>query len=58
MTKNYKSIEVIDIIQKKVELKRKLKEVKSSGDHKKAEEVSSKIEQLDDQLHSRPLSKN
>tara|TARA_B100000902_G_C27296295_1_gene910144 strand:+ start:1285 stop:1461 length:177 start_codon:yes stop_codon:yes gene_type:complete len=58
MTKNFKSTEVIDIIQKKVKLKRKLKEFKSSGDSKKAEVVSLKIDQLNDELHSRPLSKN
>tara|TARA_Y100001951_G_C11215619_1_gene225622 strand:+ start:374 stop:550 length:177 start_codon:yes stop_codon:yes gene_type:complete len=58
MTKNLKSNEVIEIIQKKVLLKKQLKEFKSSGDDKKAEVVSLKINQLDDELHSRPLSKN
>ena len=58
MTKNLKSNEVIEIIQKKVLLKKQLKEFKSSGDDKKAGVVSLKINQLDDELHSRPLSKN
>ena len=58
MTKNLKSNEVIEIIQKKVLLKKQLKEFKSSGDNKKAEVISLKINQLDDELHSRPLSKN
>lgn len=58
MTKNLKSSEVIDIIQKKVTLKKELKELKSSGQSKKAQMLSLKIDQLDDELHSRPLSKN
>ena len=45
MTKNLKSNEVIEIIQKKVLLKKQLKEFKSSGDDKKAEVVSLKINQ-------------
>ncbi len=58
MTKNLKSSEVIDIIQKKVTLKKELKELKSSGQTKKAQMLLLKIDQLDDELHSRPLSKN
>tara|TARA_Y100000592_G_C5242925_1_gene209172 strand:+ start:336 stop:512 length:177 start_codon:yes stop_codon:yes gene_type:complete len=58
MTKNLKSSEVIDIIQKKVTLKKELKELKSSGQSKKAQMLLLKIDQLDDELHSRPLSKN
>ena len=55
MTKNLKSSEVIDIIQKKVTLKKELKELKSSGQTKKAQMLLLKIDQLDDELHSRPL---
>ena len=58
MNKNLKSSEVIDIIQKKVTLKKELKELKSSGQTKKAQMLLLKIDQLDDELHSRPLSKN
>ena len=58
MNKNLKSSEVIDIIQKKVTLKKELKELKSSGQSKKAQMLLLKIDQLDDELHSRPLSKN
>ena len=58
MTKNLKSSEVIDIIQKKVTLKKELKALKSSGQTKKAQMLLLKIDQLDDELHSRPLSKN
>ena len=58
MNKNLKSSEVIEIIQKKVTLKKELKELKSSGQSKKAQMVLLKIDQLDEELHSRPLSKN
>jgi len=58
MTKNFKPDEVISMIQKKVLLKKNLKELKSNGENKKAEVVELKISQLDDELHSRPLSKN
>ncbi len=58
MNKNLKSSEVIEIIQKKVTLKKELKELKSSGQSKKAQMLLLKIDQLDDELHSRPLSKN
>tara|TARA_B100001113_G_scaffold257290_1_gene212514 strand:+ start:278 stop:454 length:177 start_codon:yes stop_codon:yes gene_type:complete len=58
MTKNFKPDEVIGMIQKKVLLKKSLKELKSNGEDKKAEVVQLKISQIDDELHSRPLSKN
>ena len=58
MNKNLKPDEVIGMIQKKVQLKRELKTMKSNGEDKKAEVVSLKIEQIDEKLHSRPLSKN
>ena len=58
MTKNFKPDEVISMIQKKVLLKKSLKELKSNGEDKKAEVVQLKISQIDDELHSRPLSKN
>ena len=58
MNKNLKSSEVIEIIQKKVTLKKELKELKSSGQSKKAQMLLLKIDQSDDELHSRPLSKN
>ena len=58
MNKNLKPDEVIGMIQKKVLLKKELKDMKSNGEEKKAEVVSLKIEQIDEKLHSRPLSKN
>ena len=58
MAKNLKPDEVIGMIQKKIQLKKDLRELKSNGEDRKAELLSLKIGQLDDKLHSRPLSKN
>lgn len=58
MTKNLKPDEVIGMIQKKVQLKKDLKELKTNGEERKAELLSQKISQIEDKLHSRPLSKN
>ena len=58
MTKNLKPEEVIGMIQKKIQLKKDLRELKSNGEDRKAELLSLKIGQLEDKLHSRPLSKN
>ena len=58
MKKNLKPNEVISVLQKKVQLKRDIKELKSLGETKKAETLMQKVSQLDDKLHSRPLAKN
>ena len=58
MNKNFKPNEVISMIQKKVKLKKDMKEFKSNGEEKKAQIVSQKITQIEEKLHSRPLSKN
>ena len=58
MTKNFKPDEVIGMIQKKVQLKRDLKELKSAGNNKKAELLTMKISQIEEKLNSRQLSKN
>tara|TARA_B100000941_G_C28479874_1_gene541492 strand:+ start:1278 stop:1454 length:177 start_codon:yes stop_codon:yes gene_type:complete len=58
MSKNFKPNEVISMIQKKVQLKKDMKEFKSNGEEKKAQIVSQKITQIEEKLHSRPLSKN
>jgi|TARA_B100000768_G_scaffold165564_1_gene168236 hypothetical protein len=58
MKKNLKPDEVISVLQKKVQLKRDIKELKSLGETKKAETLMRKVSQLDDKLHSRPLAKN
>lgn len=56
--KNLKSNEVINLISQKVKLKRELRSFKQSGDNRKAEVVLLKIDQINEKLHSRPLSKN
>ena len=56
--KNLKSTEVIDIISKKVQLKKDLKLAKKEGRNRQAEFLSAKISQLDEKLSSSPLSKN
>tara|TARA_R110001592_G_scaffold6963_10_gene38630 strand:- start:1004 stop:1180 length:177 start_codon:yes stop_codon:yes gene_type:complete len=58
MKKNLKPDEVISVLQKKVQLKRDIKELKSLGETKKAETLMRKVSQLDNKLHSRPLAKN
>ena len=58
MTKNLKPKEVISTLQKKVQLKKDIKELKSLGETKKVEILMQKVSQLEDKLHSRPLSKN
>lgn len=56
--RNLKSNEVISLISQKVQLKRELRLFKQNGEKRKAEIVSQKITQIEDKLHSRPLSKN
>jgi|TARA_B110000483_G_C17927787_1_gene439488 hypothetical protein len=58
MTKNLRPDEVINLVQKKVQLKRDIKELKSQGEDKKVDLLLQKVSKLDDKLHSRPLSKN
>ena len=58
MTKNLKPAEVISTLQKKVQMKKDIKELKLNGEIKKAEMLQKKVSQLEDKLHSRPLSKN
>ena len=56
--KNLKSTEVIDIISKKVQLKKDLRVAKKEGRDRQAEFITAKISQLDEKLSSSPLSKN
>ena len=58
MSKNFKPNEVISMIQQKVKLKKDMKEFKTNGQERKAQIVSQKITQIEEKLHSRPLSKN
>tara|TARA_B100000963_G_scaffold195085_1_gene169714 strand:- start:6628 stop:6804 length:177 start_codon:yes stop_codon:yes gene_type:complete len=57
MSKTLKPSTVIDTISLKIELKKELRELKRQGDLKKAQIVQLKIDQLEDKLHSSPLSK-
>tara|TARA_B100001248_G_scaffold112626_1_gene84255 strand:+ start:5143 stop:5319 length:177 start_codon:yes stop_codon:yes gene_type:complete len=57
MTKTLKPSTVIDTISLKIELKKQLREFKRQGESKKAQIVQLKIDQLEDKLHSSPLSK-
>ena len=57
MSKPLKPSTVIDTISLKIELKKELRELKRQGDLKKAQIVQLKIDQLEDKLHSSPLSK-
>ena len=57
--RNLKSTEVIDIISTKVQLKKDLRLAKKEGFRdRQAEMISLKINQLEEKLHSSPLSKN
>tara|TARA_S200000501_G_scaffold363063_1_gene393344 strand:- start:166 stop:345 length:180 start_codon:yes stop_codon:yes gene_type:complete len=52
-----KSNEVIDYITYKIELKKSLREAKKSGNLKQADMIALKIQQVEEKLHSSPLSK-
>ena len=54
--RNLKSTEVIDIISTKVQLKKDLRLAKKEGRDRQAEMISLKINQLEEKLHSSPLS--
>ncbi len=56
--RNLKSTEVIDIISKKVQLKKELRLAKKEKRDRQAEILALKISQLDEKLTSSPLSKN
>ena len=52
-----KSTEVIGTITHKIELKKKLREAKKAGEERKVQLIQLKIDQLEEKLHSSPLSK-
>tara|TARA_B100001939_G_scaffold346146_1_gene364287 strand:- start:569 stop:742 length:174 start_codon:yes stop_codon:yes gene_type:complete len=56
--RNLKQEEVINLITKKVQLKKDLRNFKQAGELRKAELLQLKIDSLEEKLHSRPLSKN
>tara|TARA_Y100000992_G_scaffold298576_1_gene263961 strand:- start:619 stop:801 length:183 start_codon:yes stop_codon:yes gene_type:complete len=55
--KTLKSDEVIDIITYKIQLKKSLREAKKQGNLKQADMIQLKLKQVEDKLHSSPLSK-
>ena len=57
MGRNLKGNEVIDIITRKVELKKALRNAKLKEDNDQIKVISKKMKKLDTDLHSRPLSK-
>lgn len=57
MAKNLKSEEVINMISKKIALKKELRTAKKESDEKTVIKLSEKIDKIEDKLHSTPLSK-
>ena len=57
MTKTLKSEDVISTITHKIELKKELRVQKKRGNQRKVDIIQMKIDQLEDHLHSSPLSK-
>ena len=57
MDKNLKRYEVIELIQKKIELKNQLRNVKKQGTVEERVKLSKKIDKIQSKLSSRPLPK-
>ena len=55
--KTLKSDEVIELITYKIQLKKTLRDLKKSGNLKQADMIQLKLEQVEEKLHSSPLSK-
>ena len=55
--KTLKSDEVIELITYKIQLKKTLRELKKSGNLKQANIIQLKLKQIEEKLHSSPLSK-
>ena len=55
--KTLKSDEVIELITYKIQLKKSLRDLKKSGNLKQAYIIQLKLEQVEEKLHSSPLSK-
>ena len=55
--KTLKSDEVIELITNKIQLKKSLRELKKSGNLKQADIIQLKLKQVEEKLHSSPLSK-
>ena len=55
--KTLKSDEVIELITYKIQLKKSLRDLKKSGNLKQADIIQLKLKQVEEKLHSSPLSK-
>jgi|TARA_B100001939_G_scaffold199709_1_gene171656 hypothetical protein len=55
--KTLKSDEVIELITYKIQLKKTLRDLKKSGNLKQADIIQLKLKQVEEKLHSSPLSK-
>ena len=55
--KTLKSDEVIELITYKIQLKKTLRDLKTSGNLKQANIIQLKLKQIEEKLHSSPLSK-
>ena len=55
--KTLKSDEVIELITYKIQLKKTLRDLKKSGNLKQAKIIQLKLKQIEEKLHSSPLSK-
>ena len=55
--KTLKSDEVIELITYKIQLKKSLRDLKKSGNLKQANIIQLKLKQIEEKLHSSPLSK-
>lgn len=57
MAKNHKSNDVIEMISKKITLKRELRSAKENQDQETIQNISKKITKVEEKLSSRPLQK-
>ena len=55
--KTLNSDEVIELITYKIQLKKTLRDLKKSGNLKQANIIQLKLKQIEEKLHSSPLSK-
>lgn len=57
MNKHLKQEEVIDILSRKIEIKKKLREARKDKDDVLIDSLSSKLSEIETKLKSTPLSK-
>ena len=56
--KTLKSQDVIGLLQRKIELKKELRQAKKDGDESVVSEKTTKIKRIEDKLSQSPLSKS